>query len=156
MLSGIYFVASLLVFQPQLANAAEGPDSGLGALLGAWEPGSRAYEGYPGSFEISESVIRFDVCDQPLSIVRDTEREDGWWRGLRDRNVRRYRDVVVRIRPNPKCESIPETLFRFLIVQDIECFAVLMVYSSDERLDSARYDSWGTYHRRAPCKRNET
>ena len=113
---------------------------------GRWTPMSRAYEGSPGKFIISKGTILFDNCKQPFTVVRDKTREDNLWNGTDNSpNVKRYRDISIKVRPNPKCESIPDQVFRFLITEDSPCAAILMLYTSEKNLQSDHWGAWGGY-----------
>jgi len=120
------------------------------SLEGQWDPGSRAYEGYPGKFKIRANSVMFGICRQPFTVLRDEIREDGEWNGIdNNREKRRYRDISIRIHPNPKCESIRDQVFRFLLPQHIPCYASLMLYSSEIDLGSKRFNGWGGYYNKS-------
>jgi len=111
-----------------------------------WTPGSRAYVGFPGEFTISASFISFGNCEQPFTVVRDNTREDNLWNGIdAARDAKRYRDISIRILPNPKCESVPDQVFRFLIAQGNPCYADLMLYASEKDLQGNHWSAWGNY-----------
>jgi hypothetical protein len=156
-----HIIFPLIFLSTILAHAADAPMRGIPmrdidsptidvnsiSIEGQWRPGSRAYEGFPGKFIISKSTISFSNCEQPFTVVRDNIREDNLWNGTDvARNVKRYRDISIRIFPNPKCEGVPDQVFRFLIAQDNPCYASLMLYASEKDLQEDHWGGWGGYH----------
>ena len=155
-----YIIFSLIFLMTTWVHAADSPMSGVPlrdidnpridissiTLESQWTPGSRGYEGFPGNFIISKSTISFGSCEQPFTVVRDNTREDNLWNGSDvARNVKRYRDISIRILPNPKCESVPDQIFRFLISEGNPCHASLMLYESETELNKDHWVGWGVY-----------
>ena len=66
--------------------------SDVNDLSGKWEPGSHAYQNYPGTFVIAGTRIRFPRCGEMAFVVLKHEtREDNLWDGSVRGNVQRYR-----------------------------------------------------------------
>ena len=155
-MSPTLFVPLLLAFWVPLASAADAFLPSMArppinaesiSIEGQWEPGSRVYEGSPGIFTISKHTIYFGHCEQPFTVVNDKVREDGFWNGTDQlRQVKRYREISIRVLPNPKCKGIPDQVFRFFMPEFVPCSASLMLYASEKDLQNDHWKAWGGYY----------
>jgi hypothetical protein len=155
-----HIIFPLILLAAPLALAADAPihgipmsdidnptiDIDLISIESQWTPFSRSYEGFPGKFIISKNTISFGNCKQPFTVVRDNTREDSLWNGTDvARNIKRYRDISIKVLPNPTCDSAQEQVFRFLISQGNPCSAILMLYTSEKDLQDGHWVGWGSY-----------